>query len=331
MGRLQRVARIGLLTATALAPGVPNARAEPAIVADIASYQGADRAQRLVAGAKREKELTLYSSIPTDDIAVLAAAFDKRYGVKVKAWRADSEGFLQRIVGEARARRFEVDVVAGSSSALEPLYRENLLLEVKSPRLDELIPVAIPPHRQWVAIYLNTIVQAYNTALVRQDTLPKTYRDLLEPQWKGRLGIEAEDFDWFAQVVSRMGEAQGLRLFRELVAGNGVSVRKGDNLLVNLVAAGEVPLALTVYGFQAEQEIEEQQRAASQRRGAVLRFPARGGPADSGRPPVRHREPPDVARPRAGRAHRFRPDARPGQEVAGPLSEDDHRALAVIR
>ena len=253
MGRLQCLARIGLLTASAWAPGTPNARAEPAIVADIASYQGADRAQRLVAGAKREKEVTLYSSIPTDDIAVLAAAFDKRYGVKVKAWRADSEGFLQRIVGEARARRFEVDVVAGSSSALEPLYRENLLQEVKSPRLDELIPAAIPPHRQWVAIYLNTVVQAYNTALVRQDTLPKTYRDLLEPQWKGRLGIEAEDFDWFAQVVTRMGEAHGLRLFRELVAGNGVSVRKGHNLLVNLVAAGEVPLALTVYGFQAEQ------------------------------------------------------------------------------
>src|SRR5262249_7509280 len=121
MGRL---ARIGLLMATAWALGVPIARAEPGLVADIASYQGADRTQRLVDGAKREKELTLYSSIPTDDIAVLAAAFDKRYGVKVKAWRSDSEGFLQRIVGEARARRFEVDVVAGSSSALEPLYRE---------------------------------------------------------------------------------------------------------------------------------------------------------------------------------------------------------------
>src|SRR5262249_58084516 len=102
----------------------------------------------------------------TEDIAVLAAAFDKRYGVKVKAWRADSEGLLQRIVGEARARRFEVDVMAGSSSALEPLYRENLLQEVESPGVARLIPAARPPHRQWVAIYLNTIVQAYNTQLV---------------------------------------------------------------------------------------------------------------------------------------------------------------------
>jgi iron(III) transport system substrate-binding protein len=232
---------------------VACALGQPSSVAELADYQGADREQRLIDGAKREKELTFYSSIPPDDIAALVSAFDRKYGVKVKVWRADSEGFLHRVVGEARARRFEVDVVAGSSSALEPLYRENLLQEVKSPYLSGVIPEAIAPHRQWVAVYLSTIVQAYNTDLVREDSLPKTYYDLLRPQWKDKLGIEAEDFDWFAQVVMDMGEAQGLRLFRDIVASNGISVRKGHSLLTNLVVAGEVPLALTVYGFLAEQ------------------------------------------------------------------------------
>src|SRR5262249_21984139 len=55
------------------------------------------------------------------------------------------------------------------------------------------------------------------------------------------------------QVVMDFGEAQGLRLFRDIVASNGMSVRKGHSLLTNLVAAGEVPLALTVYGFLGEQ------------------------------------------------------------------------------
>src|SRR6516164_5741267 len=198
-----------ILSALALLVLAPCALAQPSSVAEVASYQGADREQRLIEGAKREKELTFYSSIPPDDIAALVAAFDKKYGVKVKVWRADSEGFLQRIVGEARARRFEVDVMAGSSSALEPLYRK--------------------------------------------ESLPKTYYDLLRPQWKDKLGIEAEDFDWFATVVMDFGETQGLRLFRDIVASNGMSVRKGHSLLTNLVAAGEVPLALTVYGFLAEQ------------------------------------------------------------------------------
>jgi iron(III) transport system substrate-binding protein len=244
--------RIVCVAVTLLANG-PAAHAEPSRVGEIASYQGADREQRLIEGAKKEKELTFYSSIPPDDISALVAAFDKKYGVKVRVWRADSEGFLQRIVSEARARRFEVDVMAGSSSALEPLYRENLLQEVKSPNLADLMPEAIAPHRQWVAVYLSTFVQAYNTGLVRKDILPATYYDLLNPQWRGRLGIEAEDFDWFAQVVTDLGEERGLRLFRDIVATNGISVRKGHSLLTNLVAAGEVPLALTAYGFLAEQ------------------------------------------------------------------------------
>ena len=246
-----------LLFAVSALPG--PAFAQAGRVAEIADYQGADREQRLIEGAKREKELTFYASIPTDDITVLVAAFDKKYGVKVKVWRADSEGFLQRILGEARARRYEVDIVAGSTSALEPLYRENLLQEVKSPNLADIIPEAIAPHRQWAAIYLNTIVQAYNTNLIRKDDLPRSFHDLVRPEWKGKLGIEAEDFDWFAQVVTEMGQAPGssetaaLRLFREIVNENGISVRKGHSLLTNLVAAGEVPLALTVYGFLAEQ------------------------------------------------------------------------------
>jgi iron(III) transport system substrate-binding protein len=231
----------------------PSALAQTNRVAEVATYQGADRGQRLLEGAKKEKELTFYSSIPTDDISALVAAFDKKYGVKVKVWRADSEGFLQRIISEAKARRFEVDVMAGSTSALEPLYRENLLQEVKSPNFADLIPEAIAPHRQWTAVYLNTIVQAYNTHLIQKENLPKSYRDLLKPEWKGTLGIESEDFDWFAQVVMDIGEARGVQLFRDIVAANGVSVRKGHNLLANLVAAGEVPLALTVYGFLAEQ------------------------------------------------------------------------------
>jgi len=220
---------------------------------DIAGYEGPDREKRLVEGAKKEGELMLYSSIPVEDIAVLTAAFDKKYGVKVKVWRADSEGILQRIISEAKARRYEVDVMAGSASALEPLHRERLLTEVRSPYLDDLIPQSIASHREWASVYLNTFVQAFNTNLVPKETLPKTYRDLLHPQFKGKLGIEAEDYDWFAQVVLGLGEAEGLKLFRDIVAQNGISVRKGHTLLANLVAAGEVPLALTIYGFSAEQ------------------------------------------------------------------------------
>ena len=59
----------------------------------------------------------------------------------------------------------------------------------------------MPPHREWAATLLSVWVQVYNTNLVTKESLPKTYRDLLDPKWKGKLGIEAKDQDWFASVV----------------------------------------------------------------------------------------------------------------------------------
>jgi iron(III) transport system substrate-binding protein len=97
-------------------------------------------------------------------------------------------------------------------------------------------------------------VQAYNTQAVRKADLPKTYQDLLDPKWKGKLGIEAKNDDWFATVVHQMGgEQQGVKFFQELVAKNGISPRQGHTLLNNMVVSGEVPLALTVYNYMPEQ------------------------------------------------------------------------------
>jgi iron(III) transport system substrate-binding protein len=245
-------ARLALALAAALL-AAPAVLAQPNGAAKVATYEGADREQRLIEGAKRERELTFYSSLPPEDIAVLTAAFDKKYGVKVKVWRADSEALQKRILDEARGRRYEVDVMLASSTAVELVARENLLQEVKSPYLADLLPEAVAPHRQWVSVYLSAFVQAYNTGVIGKDMLPDSFRGFLAPEWKGKLGIEAEDYDWFAQVVMGLGESAGVRLFREIVARNGISVRKGHTALNNLVVSGEVPLALSAYSFSAEQ------------------------------------------------------------------------------
>jgi iron(III) transport system substrate-binding protein len=156
-------------------------------------------------------------------------------------------------VTEARAGRFEVDIFDTNGPEMESLHREKILQEVKSPYLADLIPQAIMPHREWVGTRLNIFALAYNTRLVKKDELPKKWEDLLDPRWKGRLGIEAADEEWFAGVVGQLGEQKGLQLFRDIAAKNGLSVRKGHTLLTQLVAAGEVPLALTVYNYKAEQ------------------------------------------------------------------------------
>jgi len=111
----------------------------------------------------------------------------------------------------------------------------------------------MPSHRAWVPQFLNVFVQAYNTSLVRKEDLPKSYAELADPRWKGRLGVEASDSEWYCGVLRHAGAESGAKLFRDIVATAGWSVRSGHTLLANLVASGEVPLALTVYSYRIEQ------------------------------------------------------------------------------
>jgi len=213
----------------------------------------AAHAQDVVANAKKEGELTLYTSAQNDDIGAVVKAFEAKYGIKVNMWRAGSEKVLQRAVQEARSGRHTVDVVETNGPEMEALSRENILRAVKSPHHANLIPAALRPHGQWVGTRLNVFALAYNTGKVKKDELPKSYADLANPRWKGRLGIEADDQDWLAGVLAQMGEQKGIQVFRDVVRTNGISVRRGHTLLTNLVASGEVPLALTVYNYKAEQ------------------------------------------------------------------------------
>src|SRR5258705_13302950 len=76
--------------------------------ADIATYQGADRSQKILEGAKKEGTLTIYSSPTVEDMTALTTAFTTKYGIKTQVWRASSENIIQRAATEARGNRFDV-------------------------------------------------------------------------------------------------------------------------------------------------------------------------------------------------------------------------------
>lgn len=245
------------LAGAAAAAGAPNlARAQtPAkgSAPELAGYSGADRQQRLVDGAKKEGPMAIYTSAQSDDMGALVAGFEKKYGLKTTTWRAGSEKVLQRAVTEARGNRHTVDIIETNGPEMESMSREKILVAVKSPNLAQIIPQALRPQGEWVGTRLNVFVQAYNTNLVKKEEVPKSWEDLLHPRWKGRLGIEAEDQDWLSGVVAELGEAKGVKLFKDIVTANGMSVRKGHTLLTQLVVSGEIPFALTVYSYKAEQ------------------------------------------------------------------------------
>ena len=220
----------------------------------LASYEGADRLDRITAAAKKEGTLLLYTTIAEKDLPTLIKPFEAKYGIKVNVWRAGTDKVLQRTLAEAAAKRYEVDVIHFGSPEMEALSREKILQSVVTPAYRDLVAGSVPAHREWAATLLSVWVQAYNTQLIKQADLPKTYADLLDPKWKGKLGLEAKNQDWFSSVVDVMGGGdKGIKFFQDLVARNGVSPRTGHTLLTNMVVSGEVPLALSVYNYMPEQ------------------------------------------------------------------------------
>ena len=249
--------RLLVLSLAALATAMPGFAQDTSLL----RYDGPDRARKLIAAAQKEGSFALYTSFADKDWPPLVVAFEKKYGIKVKVWRSGSEKVVQRTLAEAAARRYEVDAIHSAALEMEALHREKILQPVASPHSAELMADALRTHREWVATYLSVWVQAYNTNLIRKEDLPRTFQDLLDPKWKGKLGIEANVSEWYSTVVSSMGEEKGIRFFRDLVGRNGISVRRGHSLLNNMVIAGEVPLALTVYHFMPE---------AARRKGASI-------------------------------------------------------------
>ena len=215
-------------------------------------YQGADRMERLVAGAKNEGQVVLYSTMTVQDGRALGAAFEKKYGVKLVHWRGSAEKIVQRALAEARAGHDGADVFETSSHRMEALYREKLLEDFYTPAFAQLSPAAFPQgHRQYVAARFAFFVLGYNTNLVKSAELPSTYEELLQPRWNGRLAIESTDVLWFAALVKSMGEQKGLDFFRRLAAMKP-TVRNGHILAAQLVASGEIPLFVDAYNNNME-------------------------------------------------------------------------------
>jgi len=210
-------------------------------------YDKPDRADKLLEAAKTESTLTLYTAFRPQDLPAIIGPFEAKYGIKVKAWRSGSNNVTQRVVREASSRRPEVDLIMMPASEMAFVWREKILQPVLSPFHKDLIASAVPGHNAWANAFMNVTVHSYNTNLYKKEDLPKTYTDLLNPKWKGNLGVETKAEEWFAKVVTSLGEDKGLKLFKDIVAQNGISARLGASLLHNLVIAGEVPMALTVY------------------------------------------------------------------------------------
>jgi len=235
------------------------AASAPSTVAQVALYQGADREKVLVAGARREGQVTFYNSHTW--FRTFVKDFERKYPfIKVAEWRNDSKNLLQRVTDEAKASRSLVDVVETTPEAMGILKRDGLLQEYYSPEA-RFFPDDVKSKGKSGFHYIGDretyIGLGYNTNLIAQAEAPKTLRDLLNPKLKGKMSLvtSSSGTRWIGNALDAMG-----REFVEKLAEQDVRLQDMSGAaLSGLVVTGEVPLSPTI--FDANVSVHKQKGA----------------------------------------------------------------------
>jgi iron(III) transport system substrate-binding protein len=207
-----------------------------------------DRANALVKGAKEEREVAIYTSMRVDELSQLTKKFTERYPfLKVNPSRLSGRRVITRVETEYQAGRYSVDVAGGFANISYSLKEGGLIAPYYSPQR-KFFPGSNSEKASYFAPdYISPVVLGYNTNLLKRDEVPKTYADLLDPKWKGKLFLDDEDYDWFVVLMHHFGKQRGTEYMKKLAA-NGVSMRRGRVLQTQMVIAGERPIGIALHG-----------------------------------------------------------------------------------
>jgi iron(III) transport system substrate-binding protein len=220
--------------------------------AEIVNYRAADREQVLLEGAKKESQVVLYSALIVNQmLRPLAAGFMKKYPfIKMTYYRADSEELLAKLSAETRANNVVADVFEGSGGG-EIAVEAGFTQPFYSPVLNVYPKMYLDPKNHLAPTRLSYFSIAYNTREVPADKVPKTYADLLDPQWKGKMAwpyANTGRYLFMINLRTAWGEERALAYFKKLAEQKIINFASGSaRTLVDRVIAGEYPIAINIY------------------------------------------------------------------------------------
>ena len=193
----------------------------------------------LIDAAKKEGSLVFYTTMDIQNSKPLLDAFMKKYPfVKGDLVRLGGTAMVSRIMTEAQAGANRFDVAVGISPSYVPMRERNLIAPYLSPEFPSLYNDTYDPKGYWVTVYLNTLVLGYNTKVIPRNDLPKTYEDLLKPQYKQKFIIDIENHDVFVGLSHEWGQEKAIAYFKGLAKQEPVFLR-GNTNRANMVSVGE--------------------------------------------------------------------------------------------
>jgi iron(III) transport system substrate-binding protein len=206
------------------------------------SLKAQSQPKEVIEGAKKEGQLVFYSGIPIPDAQAILSALERKYPfIKTTFYRSTGPALVSRIQTEQRAGSHIWDVM--NSTGFEPyvLLEQGYFAKYDSPERRFFPEGHKDNEGYWATMYTSPMIVSYNTRLVSSADLPRDYVDLLQPKWKGRLGLDSSDFEWYANLRKIWG-AEKAQKFLEGLKRQEVRLVQGRALLTELLTGGEIAI-----------------------------------------------------------------------------------------
>jgi iron(III) transport system substrate-binding protein len=201
--------------------------------------------QSLLAAAKAEGSLIVYSSTNEQEGLPLFKIFEDATGIKVQYVRAADSPLMSRMAIEFRAQQKAWDILQTTTLNKVPT---QMLAQFEPLEAKNLIPEARDAGKRWYGVYANYNGPAYNTNLVKASELPKTYEELAQrKQWAGKVAIDGTDNEWLKAMFEHFGEQKGTQLIKDMVANLKPVLTDGHLAMARATGAGEYAISLNNY------------------------------------------------------------------------------------
>lgn len=207
----------------------------------------------LIAAARKEGGVVWYSGMIVNQVVrPLSAGFEKRYpGIRVQAQRLISGDAALKIMNEARAAKPQADVFDGSATVF-PLLAAGLVEPYRPPSATDFPADAKDAKGFWTSINTYYMTPAINTDMVPEADAPRTWRDLLDAKWRGKMAWTNDPTmlgppGFIGNILTGMGQDSGMEYLRALARQKIVNVPAAQRVVLDQVIGGQYAIGLMTF------------------------------------------------------------------------------------
>lgn len=223
-----------------------TAAAVLALSAAVAGCGGSDKQEAGTKAGGPKGEVMVYTSIYPDIIDnVCKPAMSKVFpDMKVNWFQGGTEKVMTKMAGEIKAKKIGADVLmVAEPSYYLSLKKDNLLLDYVSPNLKDVITDK-DEKGAWSSVRISNMIIAYNSDKLSPEEAPKSWKDLTDPKWKGKIAMPNPMLSGTAFVaVGALADKYGWEYLDQLKA-NGMRVEEGNSAIQNKLLTGEYAAAM---------------------------------------------------------------------------------------